>query len=379
MSVLLKWLMELHTLETAASKALQQGDFSTAGVKLQAMERQLEEISKNPTYGGCKIQILTALSLTCRKHLDSLENRLFESWGNHIKWNLPSQREDKQQSQSISLMVRSSEEAKASLKNTIQALHQMDLLEPKMKIFAKRVMEHIVQPIITEKKVNVLRETGSLGGPTKELSLKKRKKKGDPDLEELFTILATSVKFIYENICCIEMTEDSGEPLMNLLEKYISEDMVKLIINECLAPAIPTAKKDLEDFNVVVNTTEALQGILMKFQLITPEQKALVEYVQSVDMLFANKKCQGILTQARTLMRSDIHDTVRVTPDAPYGDLVELFPEHLQQIIQASKDEKATTNLAMAAEVKLSANTFRLPSCRIRYMYNLLYCLFNLL
>lgn len=84
------------------------------------------------------------------------------------------------------------------------------------------------------------------------------------------------------------------------------------IVKECLSSAIPSTSKELEGFHEVVAITKKFQERLVALGFIDASSQTLLDYVQNVNVLFANKKCQGILEQARSLMTSDLHDTVQV-------------------------------------------------------------------
>lgn len=95
---------------------------------------------------------------------------------------------------------------------------------------------------------------------------------------------------------------------------------------------------------------------LLKLGFIQPENRSLLNYVQNVNMLFANKKSQITLEEARRLMTSDLHDTVAVTEDKPVGE----WPPLARGGVVKSKQ------IQTSCEQQLGDNTFRLPKCRIR-------------
>ena len=91
---------------------------------------------------------------------------------------------------------------------------------------------------------------------------------------------------------------------------------------------------------------------------ILPDNKVLLDYVDNVNALFANKKCQAILVQARDLMTSSLHDSVLVTEDKPTGNWPPLVHGGLKK-----------TRKAEDIGDHLSDGTLRLPKCRIRYKH----------
>lgn len=89
--------------------------------------------------------------------------------------------------------------------------------------------------------------------------------------------------------------------------------MLEGIVKDCLSHAIPSSTKELENFHEVVSITQKFQDKLVALGFVSNSTRTLLDYVQNVNVLFANKKCQNILEHARGLMTSDIHDTVLVS------------------------------------------------------------------
>lgn len=52
----------------------------------------------------------------------------------------------------------------------------------------------------------------------------------------------------------------------------------------------------------------------MKVGFISSESKPMTSYMGNLNVLFANKKCQQILSQARKLMKADLYNTVKLNP-----------------------------------------------------------------
>ena len=83
------------------------------------------------------------------------------------------------------------------------------------------------------------------------------------------------------------------------------------IVNR-LRDTIPSTPEGLEDFKEVVVMTTTFQKKLTSLGFADDTSGKLVDYVNNVNMLFAEKKCQEILRAARSLMMSDVCKTVLV-------------------------------------------------------------------
>ena len=97
---------------------------------------------------------------------------------------------------------------------------------------------------------------------------------------------------------------------------------------------------------------------LIKLGFIQSDNRILLDYVDNINALFANKKCQSILEQARDLMTSSLHESVAVSEDKPVGEWPPLLPGGVKK-----------SKVPDAMGDHLSENTLRLPKCRVRYAY----------
>ena len=94
---------------------------------------------------------------------------------------------------------------------------------------------------------------------------------------------------------------------------WLQRQVLEGVVKECLSHAIPRSSKELETFHEIVSITRKFQDKLVGLGFISDSSRTLLDYVENVNVLFANKKCQDILVKARQLMTTDIHDTVLVS------------------------------------------------------------------
>nr|CAD7428832.1 unnamed protein product [Timema monikensis] len=87
---------------------------------------------------------------------------------------------------------------------------------------------------------------------------------------------------------------------------------------------------------------------LVSTGFLRASDKSLVDYAKNVDILCANKECQLLLERARSIMKRDLHDTVKVGLKKPVEELSSLV----------DKEQDITRTL-------LSDNTFQFPGCLI--------------
>lgn len=111
----------------------------------------------------------------------------------------------------------------------------------------------------------------------------------------------------------------------------------------------------------MITRIKAFQASLSELEFIKPDSAILTDFSGSINVLFANKKTQEVLEKARMLMTSEIHNTVKVNNDKPFGEVTPLGLDG-----SATKKGKTAETIVLSSGAKLSASTFRLPDCLIR-------------
>jgi len=104
----------------------------------------------------------------------------------------------------------------------------------------------------------------------------------------------------------------SCRSLMSMFGEECSAVCLEVLINHCLSAAIPSCRSELAQFAQVPVAVDDLQRKLVTFGFISEDNRAIVDYVKNVDVLFANKRCVELLDEARGLIMSDIHNIVQV-------------------------------------------------------------------
>ncbi|NXP37029.1 ZW10 protein, partial [Leiothrix lutea] len=154
--------------------------------------------------------------------------------------------------------------------------------------------------------------------------------------------------------------------LAELLGELIWEELSDCLIHNCLVSSIPTNSSKLEQYKEVIESTEEFERALKKMQFLKEDTTALLKYACNVDSHFANKKCQDVIMAARSLMTSEIHNTVKITPDSSIC-LPELpdpgSGDHLKTQRPPSLLPHGTVNVG--SESRLSPFTLCLPPCRV--------------
>lgn len=62
----------------------------------------------------------------------------------------------------------------------------------------------------------------------------------------------------------------------------------------------------------IIQSTEEFENALKEMRFLKGDTTDLLKYARNINSHFANKKCQDVIVAARTLMTSEIHNTLKV-------------------------------------------------------------------
>ena len=317
-----------------------------------------------------EVTILTAIQQESKIQVEMLKSELYERWKGMIQWTVPSDKvkDSKEEPENLKMVLKINTKLDKTdiLEKVVIGMKKMNILKDSMKKFVEMFYTHMVQPIV-ENRECVVASTES--GASKVLTIEVTKTKTDddevtyPNPQDMFQNLDILLQFLNKHLLHVVIEDSSSDgqtySLMNMMGSFIADDTLDLAVKQCLIKAIPSSHKDLEQFNTVIVATEEVQKRLVNMKFIQPDNRILMDYVQNVNTLFANKKCQEIIEQARILMTVEVHNTVRINHDKPLGELPALFDGEGGGGKKARKAE-------LASESPISTDTFRLPSCLIR-------------
>ncbi|XP_012514599.1 PREDICTED: centromere/kinetochore protein zw10 homolog [Propithecus coquereli] len=122
----------------------------------------------------------------------------------------------------------------------------------------------------------------------------------------------------------------------------------------------------LKSFGKIIQSTEEFENALKEMRFLKGDTTDLLKYARNINSHFANKKCQDVIVAARNLMTSEVHNTVKITPDSKISvpDLPSPDEDNKLKVQKASKPQyNEVVNLE--PENTLDQHSFSLPACRI--------------
>ncbi|XP_076441590.1 centromere/kinetochore protein zw10 homolog isoform X2 [Babylonia areolata] len=249
-----------------------------------------------------------------------------------------------------------------TLSEMVTALEEVSQLDRKLQALGRHLVQNIFPLTLYWQKV-VVTETPLSSG--KQVVVKATSERKLPSCLDVFSVVGNLLDLLNDSLLHVQVERKAGQDaegcqvtLMNLLGDEIAEKVLDGIVKECLSHAIPSTNKELESFHEVIAVTKKFQDKLVSMGFVSEDSRILLDYVENVNVLFANKKCQSILERARGLMTTDIHDTALISSDASPGELPPLDKA-------GGPSKEKSRKVEMASDPLLSDSTFRMPTCRV--------------
>lgn len=310
-----------------------------------------------------EIKIMSEMQTEIQIQIAKLSSELCEKWREMLLWIIPQDKDKKSEKiQKIELRINTKGEHVDLLEKVIIGMHKMNILNGTMKKFSRKLLKNVIEPLVMNSECEVIyNETGQ--GKILCITVDNRGEQKPTSPKQMFETIEKVLQFLNENLLHVIINDANDEnespvTLMSLLGGVIADKTLETVVKECLIKAIPSSNKELEEFNNVVVIAEDLQRILVKWRFIPSDHTILKDYIENINVLFANKKCQELLEHARKLMTTEVHNSVLVTPDQPLGQLPALIDGHSGVSKKCLKDD-------LAARYPLDVSMFRLPTCHI--------------
>ncbi|XP_027737119.1 centromere/kinetochore protein zw10 homolog [Empidonax traillii] len=383
----LKQQLERDTLVLSVLKKLQEFDRAIKEHKTALLEKkyvaaaqQLEKARSSlrnlESRKGFELKILRALGTELTVQTQNMLCHLGEEWQKLIVWQLPPSKESSLEAvvhSELHLHTMPSKEEEVAgppVASVLQALAVLGELHTRLKAFGQLLLKYILKPVISYPSLQPLPEE-------RPDVLILRFKSEEPVLDHSSPMeVFDKIKLIFEvlhkyllNVPLEQPGEDRKDgrvTLAELLGELIWEELSNCLVQNCLVNSIPTNSSKLEQYTEVIKSTEEFEKALKNMQFLKGDTTDLLKYARNVNSHFASKKCQDVIAAARNLMTSEIHNTVKITPDSCVT-LPQLpdpgSGDHSKMQKSPSLLHNGTVNLE--GETRLSQYTFCLPTCRI--------------
>ncbi|XP_020600690.1 centromere/kinetochore protein zw10 homolog [Orbicella faveolata] len=360
---LLKRLYKIHEALDAFPGELNKAAYYNAAKLVQVVKELLSDLPK----AGQEGRIFVALREEWRRQKAQLIATLERVWAKSIAWTTPTTVSLDNRQGHLNTQLKLSTGG-CSMSNILQAMEALGILEKRLRIFGKKLVQFIFRPIIL---FPSLKPQVTQGKQEVKVSFSKEsgKKIIDPGL--LYT-KSSEILVVLKNFFDGTKKEQDGKTneanvstaaLFAKLGEFVWPDLSENIITECLKRSVPNTSAQLEKYQDVIKATEEFETKLVSIGLISEGTNDLTSYVKDVGIHFGNKKCQDLLVTARDLMKDDIHNTVLV--DSGKDRAVLLSLGDIQKALSENKKGVKHEPLHGDPANTVSKFTFCLPSCRI--------------
>ncbi|XP_038610373.1 centromere/kinetochore protein zw10 homolog [Tachyglossus aculeatus] len=371
----IKQLQEFDTAIEEYNCSLLEKKYIAAAQHLEKAQSCLKSLKSRK---GFELKILKALSMELTIQKQNILYHLGEEWQKLAIWKLPPSKEVNSLESVLQTEFhlcteppKKEEETPAPpIGSVLLALAILGELHTKLRSFSQLLLNCVLKPLVfypsLHAVVDIQPDTVILRFESVASDLER------PSPPEVFSKIQLVLEVLCEHLLNLPRGDSSEDEktskmvLAEILGDMIWEDMSECLIRDCLVYSIPTNSSKLEQYEKVIKSTEEFENALKNMRFLKGDATDLLKYARNVNSHFANKKCQDVIVAARNLMTSEIHNTVKISPDSQVRlpDLPGLEKDNKRKL---QKEAKAShkDGMNLEPESKLSEHSFSLPECRI--------------
>ncbi|RXN27042.1 centromere kinetochore zw10-like protein [Labeo rohita] len=364
---LLQHLQEFDTAKEEYHRALQEKNYVVAAKQHGKARASVDALK---AWKDTELPLIRALSSEITIQRENLIYHLGEEWKELAVWKLPS---TKTELTSVKSFLKTALHLNrggskgdesvphALLPSILQALSIQGELHKKIKLFGQVLFKYMLKPLIIYPSLVV--EVSSQPEQGAVLSLQCTETKEEhPDPSQVYTKVLTVLKTLHEHLFDVCIDE---KKVSEILGDLIWEEMSECIIRECLVHSIPANSSQLSEYSEVIKQTEDFESSLKEMGYLAGDSTDLLKYARNVNCHFASKKCQDVIVAARKLMTSEMHNTVKITPEYKLSIPKLPSPSGEKEKKESSKKSAHYDQQSLENEKQLSPSTLCLPECRI--------------
>lgn len=317
------------------------------GREAQSFTRAVEAVYdllqyiETPAEGFQYLDLYANTRHTAQLILDSLLHDLFSEWERMVTWTITTNTR-----KTVVTITLNLDESLIAI-DVLNALEKSKKLQEKTSEFAQILLKDVLLPII-HNDCTVYAETDELMIVTinHKLNFKPRYDEVIANLRLLFHYLS--------NKLTIEYNRDNT--IMNMIGKEISAEFRDVLVKDCLIDTIPNNINELQSYGRITAEIEEFQHFLALVKIFPDENFSILQYVNNIDVLFADKSSQYFLETARSIMFKDLSVTMSIG--------VESIPDDTEPTPSTSKDE-STEEALKILDKTIPKSLFYFPRCMI--------------
>ncbi|XP_027628688.1 centromere/kinetochore protein zw10 homolog [Tupaia chinensis] len=372
---LLKQLQEISTAIEEYNCALTEKKYVTAAHCLEEAQKCLKSLKSRKCFD---LKLLKSLSKELTIQKQNILYHLGKEWQKLIVWKFPPSKDTSGlefclQTELHLCTEQSQKEEKTPVPpigSVFLAFSILGELHTKLKSFGQMLLKYILRPLASYPSLYAVTESQPSAVIVRFESVTIDLEHPSPS--EVFAKIRLVLEVLQKQLLDLPLDNDLENEkaptiiLAEMLGDVIWEDLSECLIKNCLVYSIPTNSSKLQQYEEVIQSTEEFENALKEMRFLKGDTTDLLKYARNINSHFANKKCQDVIVAARNLMTSEIHNTVKITPDSKISvpDLPSLGEDDKLEVQKVSPTQinKAVT---LEPASTLDQHSFSLPTCLI--------------
>ncbi|KAF0873563.1 centromere/kinetochore protein zw10 homolog [Crocuta crocuta] len=372
---LLKQLQQFSSAIEDSNCALTEKKYVTAARCLEEAQKCLKLLKSRKCFD---LRMLKSLSMELTIQKQNILYHLGEEWQKLIVWKFPPSKDTSNvesclQTELHLCIEQSQKEEKTPgppISSVLLAFSILGELQTKLKSFGQMLLKYILRPLASCPSLDAVVESQPHIIVIRFESVMTDLEHPSPS--EVFAKIRLVLEVFQKHLLDLPLDTDLEDEKMTeiilaeLLGDVIWEDLSECLIKHCLVYSIPTNSSKLQQYEEIIQSTEEFENALKEMRFLKGDTTDLLKYARNINSHFANKKCQDVIVAARTLMTSEIHNTLKITPDSKISvpDLPSPQKDDKSEVQKMSTTQyNEVVNLE--PENTLDRHSFSLPTCRI--------------
>ncbi|KJE88618.1 centromere/kinetochore protein zw10 [Capsaspora owczarzaki ATCC 30864] len=347
----LERLCRIHDDLTGMDGLMERSLFPQAALSVHRINALLSELNPEDQF-GCDAKIFAVIRAESRRKRTAVKSHLETLWSTSVRLATAHHAEGA----SELVVVLTDNNKPVHLQPALQAMHSLAMLESKMDVFCKALMQQFISPLLANDTPLAPTVTKFKGVVSLTLMAPRDDVPSPAAADVSGRLSVTQLRLILENVATViefvnthafpkksaVLAQDNGQdenaPASRrrdlVAEELDAADLADLallfgahlwpvlhqaIINELLSAAIPKRSDETEVFAAVSRLAHEFEAKMVDFGLLEVGQHELLVFAQNIHNHFAAKKRQDVLAAARSCMLSEDHNSVVCNSSAERG------------------------------------------------------------
>lgn len=290
-----------------------------------------------PAEGFKDLEVYANTKHTAQLIWDSLLHDLYTEWTRMVSWSI------KASTRKTIITITLNLEDSVVVIDILNALDKSKKLSEKVSEFAQFLLKDVL--------VAIIHNDCTVYDETQELMTITIVHK--PNYRPQYDAVISNLRLLFHylsNKLNVEFKRETS--IMKMIGKEISADFSAILEKDCLIDTIPNNINELQTYGRITSEIEDFQNFLVIVKFFT-EKFSILQYVNNIDVLFANKSSQYFLETARSIMLKDLSATMSIG--------VESIPDK-SGASKSTEDESEALNIL---DKTIPKSLFYFPRCMI--------------